>query len=192
MRSLGILLLLLPIGSLMTGCPPEGGPAISDTVTITYEQVGACNGYRRTTNVGGSGPQQTVSAGGSQAFLIFKIVSIDNSKSGRDFNFDPNRLYVVGTSPQAFMDSNLSLARDIGPLAATGRTIPKGQIVGLNGNTVTVISTSAVNGASEANKTSYMLGYGTTAGDPGVLFSKRNPTQTQWPNTEDCTLIIRF
>ena len=75
-----VLFFSLTMGAFLGSCPPQGNPVISDSVTITYDQVGACNGYKQTTGPGGSGPQQTVSAGPNQAFLVFRIVSIDNSK----------------------------------------------------------------------------------------------------------------
>ena len=67
----------LPLYSLMAllltaaTCPPSPPP-----VTITYEQVGACNGYMQTTGPGGAGPQITVSAGTNGAFVAFRIISL--------------------------------------------------------------------------------------------------------------------
>lgn len=68
-------------------------------------------------------------------------------------------------------------------------TVLKGQIMGINGLTVTVVSTSAANGASEANNTSDMLSYNAGAGDPGIFLTKRNLSQTSWPQTDNCRAI---
>lgn len=169
---------------IAASCPPTQEP-----VTITFDQVGACNGYQRTSGPGGSGPHVTVSAGPDAAFVAFRIVSIDNSKSGQDFNFDPERIYVSGTSPGEFVDTNLALAQDQGPLKAVATTIPNGQNVGNSG--IAVISVFAANEAPEANNTSYTLSYDRAPADPPVLLAKRNLSQTSWPQTNDC-LAIRF
>ena len=129
--------LSLLAGLLLTGCP-QGGT--QDVVTITYDQVGACNGYEQTSGPGGSGPHQAVSAGPNAAFVAFRIVTLDNSKSSKDFNFDPGRLFI-NLSDRHFMDSNLSLARDLGVFTAAPTTIPKGKIMGNNGITVTTVPT---------------------------------------------------
>jgi hypothetical protein len=84
------------------------------------------------------------------------------------------------------MDPNLSLSRDLGWLAATATTIPAAKSMGNNGTTVAVVPTSAVDGASEANNTSYLLLYDTPAGDPGVTLVKKNVSQTSWPQTPNC------
>lgn len=183
-------LALYCLGALLlvaASCPPQGaGP-----VTITFDQLGACNGYSQTDPPHGA-PQQAVFAGGQAAFVAFRIVLVDNSGSGRDFNFDPERLYVTGSSPPEHVSTSLSLAQDHGQLKTIATTIPAGKTSG-GGIAVVRVSTSAVDGASEANNTSYLLSYETTAADPIVLLAKRNLSQTSWPQTPNCRAIdFRF
>jgi hypothetical protein len=181
---LAALLLSSVLLSGSAGCPP--GPLVKDSATLVYDQVGACNGYQQTSGPGGAGPINTVSAGVGAAFVVFRVVEIDNSKSSEDFNFVPDRLFVNGTSPRAFMSSSLSFARDLGVLTAVPATIPKGKKVGINGLVVAVVPVAQ---APEANNTSYMLSYETQAADPGVFLAKRNLSQTTWPQTNDCRSI---
>lgn len=164
--------------SFAATCPPTQEP-----VTITFDQVGACNGYQTTLGLVGAGP--------NAAFVAFRIVSIDNSRSGQDFNFDPERISISGTSD--FVSTNLGLAREQGPFKAIATTIPKGQNVGINRIAVVAVSTGA-GAASEANNSSYHLNYSITAGDSGVLFAKRNLSQTSWPQTDNCRDVagLRF
>ncbi|MEK6262483.1 MAG: hypothetical protein AABP62_28120 [Planctomycetota bacterium] len=175
--------LSLLAGLLLTGCPPGG---TQDVITITYDQVGACNGYEQTSGPGGSGPHQAVNAGPNAAFVAFRIVSFDNSKSSKDFNFDPDRLFI-NLSERHFMDSNLSLARDLGVFTAAPTTIPKGKIMGNNGITVTTVPTNSANGASEANNTNYFLLYDSPSG--GVVLVKGDPNRVTWPQTDNCRAI---
>src|SRR5436309_12249253 len=149
-----LVLVLAAAPLLMCGCNTPGTP--QDTVTITYEQVGSCNGYQQTTGPGGSGPQTMVSAGPNAAFATFRVVTIDNSKSSQDFNFEPTRLFINQT-PKAFMSSSLSLTRDLGVFAAVPVTVAKGKSQGNNGMIATGVPTVAADAASERTNTSYLV-----------------------------------
>lgn len=170
-------MILLGANLILAGCTGTG-PLVKDVAVINYEQVGACNGYRDGNAV--------VSAGPNAAFVIFRIIDIDNSGSSKNFAFDPNLLYI---SDQNVMNSSLSLARLVGVFQAVPTTISKGQQTGINGFTVTTVQTGTASGAVEANKTAYQLSYKTDSNDPGVLFN--NSSRTAWPLTEDC-LSIKF
>jgi hypothetical protein len=150
------------------------------TATISFKQVGACNGW----NDGSS----LYSAGPNAAYVVFKVHSIDNTQGKVNFAFDPAKT-AVGVSSRPHMDSGLSLAHHMGVLQLVATSIPKGTLVGLDGFSVAVVPTANPNGAVEANQTSYFLTYDTGASDPGVIFSKENPSQTSWPLTLDCTTI---
>ncbi len=175
---------LVPLLLTAASCPPPPPAAI-----ITFDQVGACNGYQETTGPGGSGPHMTVSAGPGAAFVAFRVVSIDNSKTGQPFQFDPDRIFVSGSSPEAHLDSSLTLAQAFGLLAAAPITVPAGSNQGNSGIAVATVSTGAGNPAAEANTTSYFLSYAGAAGDPPVSLAKRNSTRTAWPVTDDCRAI---
>jgi hypothetical protein len=170
-------MMLLVAGLILTGCAGTG-PLVKDVAVINYEQVGACNGYRD--------GDALVSAGPNAAFVVFRIIDIDNTGSSKDFAFDPNLLSI---SSQNNMSSSLSLARLMGVFQAVPTAIPKGQQTGINGLTVTTVQTTTTNGAIDANKTSYQLSYQTAPNDPGVLF--KSSSRTAWPLTEDC-LSIKF
>ena len=75
---------LLAAGSIaLSGC----GRSTSAPTTIAYHQVGICKGYQTQ----GTAEEK---AGSNDAFAVFKIESIDNTKYNDLFNFDPGRFYV--------------------------------------------------------------------------------------------------
>jgi hypothetical protein len=155
----------------------------SSTVTITYHQTGACNGYVNST--GGH------SAGVNQAFVLFGIEKIDNSSGSAAFAFDPAKLYVQ-QGIRDFIDSNLSLYPDIlGPFAAIPTNIAKGAVLSFSpvAQGALTVETAAANGSQEANQTAWFLRYNGAPTDPTVLLAKSDFARTSWPNTEDCTTI---
>lgn len=163
------------------------GPQVRGAfVTITYEQVGACNGYPQDT---GGAPHHVVTTGPNAAYVAFKVLSIDNSHD-TDFNFDPNRCFI-NQAPREFVNTGLSFAQDLGVFAAIPTTVPGGKIEGNGGIMVAVVRTVAANGASEANNTNYFLLYDTAEDDPMVFLAKRNADQANFPQTDSC-LAIRF
>ena len=87
------------------------------------------------------------------------------------------------------MSTSLSLAKDLSPFSTIAVTVPPGANQGNNGIVVVRASTAASDGASEANNTNYFLAYEPGAGDPGVLFNKKNFGQTTFPQTNDCRAI---
>ena len=176
---LGLTCLGLSYLSLVSGC---GQPAKNDVVTINYEQVGACNGFENGSGVTSAGPRA--------AFVIFRISNIvNNASAARNFDFDPNLLFINGSSPREFASTTLNLAK-LNPFAVQARFVAKGTTETLNGAAVVTASTVAVDGASEANKSSYMLAYETPAGGQGVALAKKDPARTSWPSTPDCTDVI--
>jgi hypothetical protein len=174
------LLTVIPALLLFTACttPP---------VAITYHQTGACNGGQ-----GQSGmPSTFYSAGSNQAYVVFGIERIDNSQGTSTFNFDPTKLFVNSTV-RDFVDPNLSIYKYVlGPFASVNTSVTAGNNMGfsVSGQNALVVQTVAADGASEANKTNYVLSYNTGAGDPGVLLVKSDSSQTSWPNTLDCATI---
>jgi hypothetical protein len=181
-RATGKLGLYSLLALLLTAatCPPTPSP-----VTITYEQVGACNRYQQTT--GGAG--NSVSAGANGAFVLFRIKTLDNSKSAAAFNFDPDRLFITGSSPQEHVDTSLALTHDLAPISAVAVTVPAGKNQGNDGIAVVRVSTSAVDGASEANNSNYFLAYDTPPGGPSVGLEKKNLNQSTFRQTNDCREI---
>jgi hypothetical protein len=176
-KHLAVAALVLAAALMATGC---NNPT-NDLVTIHYKQLGSCNGFNN-----GSG---VTSAGPNRAYATFRISTVANKdSSARDFNFDPNRIYI-NESPRAFTSTHLNLSQ-LNPFYATARFVSKGTTETINGAVIAVVSTAAADGASEANKTSYLPLYDTPAGGQGVVLVKDNSTQTTWPSTPDCTNII--
>lgn len=169
------------LGLLLALSSCSGTPT-NNIVTINYEQVGACNGFNSASGLTTAGPKA--------AYVIFRVSSIENKGStAQDFTFDPNRLFINGSSPRAFASTHLNLAQ-INPFVATSRFVAKGTTETLNGAVIAVASTVASDGASEANNTSYFLDYDTPPGGQGVALAKKDPGRTSWPSTPDCTNII--
>lgn len=173
-------LLALPLA--LTGCPNPNG-----TVTISYHQTGACNGGQ-----GQSGnPSTFYNAGPNQAFVVFGIERIDNSAGAIGFNFDPTKMFVNGT-PRDFVDPTLMIYKWVlGPFASVPQSVAAGANIGfaVSGQNALVVQTANPNGSAEANMTNYFLSYNSGPGDPGVIMSKTDASQTTWPNTENCATI---
>ncbi len=166
------------------GAGGAGGIGGQPPVTITYHQVGACNGF--VNNIG-----DLVSVGPNAAYVLFGITSIDNSEGTTPFAFDPTKLFVKqGTLD--FVDPGLQLYSNIlGPFAAIATTVNAGQDLQfqVSAQNALVVSTANSDGSVEANMTSYVLNYNTGASDPPVTLVKSNTGQT-FPNTEDCSTIL--
>jgi hypothetical protein len=153
-------------------------------VTITYHQVGACNGY--------AGPFGLVTAGKNFAYVLFGIESIDNSLGSGSFAFNPANLYYQQATEDLF-DPSLALYKDIlGPFAAIPTAVPAGDDLkfSVSAEGALIVSTTNPNGAVEANATSYFLLYNRQPGDPPVKLVKSDASQKSWPLTEDCHAIL--
>lgn len=153
--------------------------------TVNYHQVGACNGYQIGNNVFSAGP--------NAAYVFYKIESIDatgNSQSALSYN--PNLQYTIDPvhSSRDFFDPTLSIyANILGPFAVGGVTVPTGSIVGVNGYGALVVSTTAADGASEADHTVYGLQYNTPASSTGIVMNNTNASRASWPYTPNCQNI---
>jgi hypothetical protein len=146
----------------LSGC--DQGP-----VNISYHQVGICKGYDTA-----AGP---VTARSDEAFAIFKIEAVDNTKPGESFRFDPTHLYVDQSTPEqkakkAVWDRNRRFvypdprfARNIGVSSAEETTIPGGAIREINGFAVVPLAINNPSGGPEANKYSFELVYDTWSTD---------------------------
>lgn len=165
--------------TLLPACTSGGGPI--PAATIKYHQVGACNGYVQGSNA--------ISAGVNSAYVVFKIEAVDNTPTSIDFHFDPTHLFLDG-HPGAFVNTGLMFAQDLGVIGTVPVTVPHGTTMGLNGFSVAVVSTSSTNGSAEAHHTVYNLLYDKQPADPGFLMARTNTTQTNWPQTDDCRLMI--
>src|SRR3982074_2285598 len=104
-------------------------PAIAgETTAISYHQVGICKGYDTA-----AGP---VKARSGEAFAIFKIEAVDNTKPSGRVDFDPTHLYVDQSTPEQkakttvwdknrrFVYSDPRFAQNMGVSSAVETTIP--------------------------------------------------------------------
>lgn len=182
---------LMAVAPVLSGCTSSAATTISDTASITYRQVGACNGYVAGQGANGGGPigeTDATHAGANSAYVIFRIDTIDNTQSSLDFAFDPARL----ENGPDHVDTNLSFAQDLQLAALSPTTITHGTSDTKSGFLVMVVQTSTADGASEANRTKYALNYDNLSGGqhgPGVVFLKQNSDQSTWPNASDCHAI---
>jgi hypothetical protein len=153
-------------------------------VTISYHQVGACNGFETSSG--------ETAAGGNAAYVIFGIDSIDNSIGAAAFSFDPTNLFVQQAAQVDFFDPGLKLYPNIlGPLAGAATTAAPGAKLNFSvpGYGALVVTTNNANGAAEASTTSFSLLYSQQPNDPPVNLVNSNPSVTDftpWPLTEDC------
>lgn len=158
----------------LVACGPNGSPS-HNVVTLNYTQLGACNGYQLGDTVTSVGPHA--------AYVVFRLVSVQNTDSqAQSFTFDPSHLFV-NQSPRAYVDSGL-LTHFTTP--ASPVTVPAGATVTIGKDVVVVVSTVASDGASEADQTSYFLLNDPKGVDPPILGVKTNATQTSWPYTPNC------
>src|SRR3984893_12547663 len=68
-------------------------PALAgETIAISYHQVGICKGYDTAAG--------TVTTRSGEAFALFRIEAVDNTKSRENFDFDPTHLYVDQSTPE--------------------------------------------------------------------------------------------
>jgi subtilase family serine protease len=159
----------------------SGVPAAPPVVTISYHQVGACNGFPTPFGESNLGP--------NAAYVIFGIEEINNSQNTAAFAFDPTKLYVQ-QAIQEFFDPRLQIYRYIlGPFAATATTVNADIRFAVNAFGATVVATTNSNGAVEANQTPYFLKYNASPSDPNVNLVKTDAARTSWPQTLECTTI---
>ena len=137
--------------------------------TISYHQVGICKGYDTA-----AGPVTTRS---DEAFAIFKIEAVDNTKPSGSFDFDPTHLYVDQSTPEQkaktavwdknrrFVYSDPRFAQNMGVSSAVETTIPEGTKREINGFAVVPLGINNPSGGPEANQYSFDLVYDTWSTD---------------------------
>lgn len=152
----------------------------STSAKVTYKQYGACTFVP--TPLGNATP------GPYAAYAAFEVSSISNTTT-QTLHFDPTRLYVQQGTTRSYVDPVLAIFSQIfGPFAIDSATFAPGDSVNYSpaADLAVVVSTSTSDGANEANKTAYELGYDSPAGEPDVIMVKSNPSQTSWPYTPNC------
>ena len=164
--------------------PPPPPP---QTVTVTYEQVGACNGF-----IDINDPNDLVSAGPGFAFVFFGITSIDNEGT-TPFTVQLANMFVP---PDTFAsDLGSQLAESVyAPFAEpTSETLTAGGSVQFQVDAIVGMAT--VPSTSSTTVGSFLLNYSVNPGDPSatnpqVVFVKSNSATTSFAITPDCNDII--
>src|SRR5438132_8409086 len=160
---------ILSVSLLIPGSIALPDAAHSAAISISYHQVGICKGYDT-----GAGPVTTRS---DEAFAIFKIEAVDNTKPSGSFDFDPTHLYVDQSTPEQkakttvwdknrrFVYSDPRFAQNMGVSSAVETTIPEGTKLEINGFAVVPLGINNPSGGPEANQHSFDLVYDTWSTD---------------------------
>jgi energy-coupling factor transporter ATP-binding protein EcfA2 len=110
-----------------------------------------------------------VAARSDEAFAIFKIEAVDNTKTSGSFDFDPTHLYVDQSTPEQkaktavwdrnrrFVYSDQRFAQNIGVSSAVETTIPEGTKLEINGIAVVPLGINNPSAGPEANQYSFDL-----------------------------------
>jgi hypothetical protein len=143
--------------------------ARSAAISISYHQVGICKGYDTA-----AGP---VKARSDEAFAIFKIEAVDNTKPSGSFDFDPTHLYVDQSTPEQkakravwdknrrFLYRDQRFAQNMGVSSAVETTIPEGTKLEINGFAIVPLGINNPTGGPEASQYSFDLVYDTWSTD---------------------------
>jgi hypothetical protein len=182
-------------GSMLSAC--DRGPGLP--TNISYRQIGICKGFEAA-----SGP---VTSKADEAHAVFKIETVDNTKSNKAFTFDPKLIYVDQSNPDqrgwdvrplyrrfASMDSRIP--QSLGVSLAPESMVPPGGKLDVNSFVVILLGLNNPSGAPEANKLAFelLLDSANTGNAEeaeihaakGIVFNKTNAADTKWTVTENC------
>jgi hypothetical protein len=163
---------MLSVPLLIAGLIALPDAARSAAISISYHQVGICKGYDTA-----AGP---VKARSDEAFAIFKIEAVDNTKPSGSFDFDPTHLYVDQSTPEQkvkravwdknrrFLYPDQRFAQNMGVSNAMETTIPEGTKLEINRFAVVPLAINNPAGGPEANQYSFDLVYDTWSTDEHV------------------------
>lgn len=178
----------------LPGC---GGP--EPAVNIFYRQIGLCKGYDTRDGRVATRPDE--------AFAVFKLEALDNTKPSKLFNFEPSLFYVDQSTPEqkkGWMGNwdrhpvsvDPRFAKSMGVAAPSPLTVQKGEKRDINAFMVVPVSTNKPSNSADANPYSYDLVYdageherGQTAVSEGFVYTKTNTPGTPLPQTDDCKAL---
>lgn len=162
------------------------GPVLP--VTITYAQVGACNGTAWQP-LGADVPYSDATA--DYAKVVFQIQSVSNP--GVDaFSFNPANLYIQTPNGQFHFNSNLDIYSYLfGPFGVAAATVPPyASNSNVGGYGAANVYVNNGDPASVADRTQYSLSYAGQVGDPPIILVKSNASQTSFlvggQETQNC------
>ncbi|MGQ0443784.1 MAG: hypothetical protein ACT4O2_01330 [Beijerinckiaceae bacterium] len=181
--------------SMLPGC----GKGSSQPANISYSQVGICKGFQAA-----SGP---VVSKADEGYAFFKIASVDNSKSGKPFIFDPKLLFIDQSTPEThakqlwewdrrYASTDSRFPQSLGIKLAPESTVPAGGKLDVNSFVVIPLG---INNPSHG-PVEYTLAFGllydsgnsenTASGQirisEGIVFDRTNTDDSKWTVVEDC------
>jgi hypothetical protein len=152
--------------------------------TITWHKVGACNGGDSQSG----DPTESYNAGPYASYVIFAIESVDNTGVNQAWTLDATKFHVGSV----FFDPGLMIySAKLGPFALDTFPVPANNKLSFSTNAygALVVSTTAFDGASEADTANYSLLYMPAAGDPGVIMTQGpDASMAYTPNCADVQL----
>lgn len=181
---------VLVLGSIaLSGC---GGRSASNPTTISYHQIGVCKSYAT--------PTGTEAAKPNEAFAVFKVETIDNTKPNNNFDLDVARVYVDQTGASVktknlsdqvrrFMITGQRLGQALGVKTLGPITVPAKEKIDVDSIVVVPIKSPA--GGPETDTHSFDLIYDTTTtevqtGTKDIVFIRTNTADTKYQVVEDC------
>jgi len=182
---------LLAAGAIaLSGC---GGRSAANPTTISYSEAGVCKSYDT--------PTGTATAKTNEAFAVFKIETIDNTKQNSNFNLDPGRLYVdqssveQKTKSQSFQTRRFGnpdprFAQAMGVKSMEMAYIKAGEKRDTSGFIVVPLAINDTTGNPEA-ALSFDLVYDTSTTEQqwalgGVVLTKTNSPNTKYTIVDSC------
>lgn len=183
---------ILAAGSIaLSGCGKYSGKP----TTISYHEVGICKSYDVPT---GANRAKT-----DEGFAVFKIETVDNTKNGRVFTIEPERLYVDQSNAEQrarnvfswnrhFVDPDPRFAKSMGVKGLESTSIPASQKLDIESFVLTPIGSNNPSGGPEANQFNLELVYDSGTRDKpenvneGILLVKTNPPDSKYAVVEDC------
>lgn len=182
--------LSLPIVFILANSLSGCGLGPAELTEITYRQIGLCKAYG------------AIKARTDEAFAIFEIVAIDNTKTEKNFYFDPSYLYVDQSTPEQkaqtaphwdrrFANTDASLAESLGVPRAAAVHVPKASTQEIKALLGVTVATNNPTRGPEDKQYSFELAYDSGSfGDwkvsKGMTFTRTNAADTKWSVVDNC------
>ncbi len=181
--------------SMLSGC----GRGSGQPTNISYRQIGICKGFQAA-----SGP---VVSRADEGYAVFKIATVDNTKSKKAFAFDPKLLYVDQSTPEQhakqlwewdrrYASTDPRFPQALGISLAPESTVPAGGKLDVNAFLVIPLAINNPSGGPEENKHAFMLlhdsgtsettEHGQIRISEGIVFDKTNADETKWTVVDNC------
>jgi hypothetical protein len=181
--------------SMLSGC----GRGSGQPTNISYRQVGICKGFEA--------PSGPVTSKADEGYAVFKIETVDNTKSSKAFAFDPKLLYVDQSTPdqhakqlwewdRRYASTDPRFKQGLGITLAPETTIPAGGKLDANSFVFIPLGINNPSHGPEENKFAFTLLHdsgtseNTASGQirisEGIVFNKKNAADTNWTVVENC------